>query len=312
MNERTNEMTYNIQQVAHITGLSKQLIRKWEERYGIVHPKRLDNGYRIYTQEEVNALLYVKSLVEQGQSVKQAAMQLQKTGGLKPTVLSGRTEYMHPEINEHVRSLLNEGALCNEAKMSRILQQAYHIYGLQPFLRSVVIPFLREVGQRWNDGRWGEYQEALASLVVRDFLVQLRRNFYVDENAPLLLGTCLPHEKRENPLHIILLECMLHGWKTVMLGPSPSLVAIQSAVERLHPKKVVLSAVTTVPFEQNEQLLQELDEFAECHPQIEFYIGGPGAMQHTQGQPLQFIQVANDISDILKNSEENTGVFYKT
>ena len=33
---------YNITQVSEITGLSKQVIRKWEERYQIVEPMRLD------------------------------------------------------------------------------------------------------------------------------------------------------------------------------------------------------------------------------------------------------------------------------
>lgn len=298
----TDNMTYNIQQVANMTGLSKQVIRKWEERYGIVQPKRLDNGYRIYSPEEVNALLYVKSLVEKGHSVKQAAMHLKEAGPFQQTAPIAPREHVKEAVNEHVHSLLSAGTLCDEAAMNRLLQQAYHTYGLQPFLHSVVIPFLREIGQRWGDGSWGEYQEALASLVVRDFLVQLRRNFQFHENAPLLLGACLPHERHENPLHIILLECMLRGWRTVMLGPSPAPNAIQSTVEQLRPQKVVLSATTTIPFEQNEHLLQELDEFARSHPHVQFYIGGPGTMRHLQGKTLQFIRATNELADVLQNS----------
>ena len=80
MNPHTNEMNYNITQVADMTGLSKQVIRKWEERYGIVQPKRLDNGYRIYSKNEVSTLLYVKSLIDKGQTVKQAALQMKEKG----------------------------------------------------------------------------------------------------------------------------------------------------------------------------------------------------------------------------------------
>lgn len=39
----TRKLTYSIQQVAEMTGLSKQAIRKWEDRYGIIIPQRLDN-----------------------------------------------------------------------------------------------------------------------------------------------------------------------------------------------------------------------------------------------------------------------------
>ncbi|WP_226087662.1 MerR family transcriptional regulator [Mesobacillus sp. S13] len=69
---------YFIQQVSEITGLSKLVIRKWEERYQIVIPKRLDNGYRVYTEADVNKILSVKNLTHQGYSVKQAAFFLQK------------------------------------------------------------------------------------------------------------------------------------------------------------------------------------------------------------------------------------------
>ncbi|MBT2691769.1 MerR family transcriptional regulator [Bacillus sp. ISL-55] len=69
---------YFIQQVSEITGLSKLVIRKWEERYQIVIPKRLENGYRVYTEADVNKILSVKNLTDQGYPVKQAAFYIQK------------------------------------------------------------------------------------------------------------------------------------------------------------------------------------------------------------------------------------------
>ena len=300
MNENIEGMTYSIQQVADITGLSKQVIRKWEERYGIVNPKRLDNGYRIYSHKEVNILLYVKSLVEKGQTVKQAALHINKEEML-PSMNSEqmlRIENQPALLNEHVLSLLYEGTFCHEENINRILQHTYYLYGLETFLESIVIPFLQEVGQRWEDGRWGEWQEALTSLVVRDFLVQLRRNFQFNENAPLMLGACLPEERHEIPLHIILLKSMLRGWRTVIVGPAPAPNAIQSTIKQLNPKKVVLSAVTTLPFEENVPLLKELDEFAAKNPHIDYYLGGPGVKNVKNQKPLQHIIVTNNIEDI--------------
>ena len=203
-------------------------------------------------------------------------------------------------LNEHVRSLLSEGTLCHEHSMNRILHLAYHTNDMHTFLHQIVVPFLKEVGQRWRDGRWGEYQEALASLVVRDFLVQLRRNFQFDEAAPLLLGACLPNERHEIPLHIILLEAMLQGWRTVILGPSPAPNSIQSTVQQLNPEKVVLSAITSIPFDEDKQVLQELDQFASQHPHTQFYIGGPGIHSFIQDHTLQSIIVTNNMDDIFK------------
>ena len=63
---------YFIQQVSDMTGLSKQVIRKWEERYNLVKPKRLENGYRVYSENDINFLVSVKTLSDQGYTIKQA------------------------------------------------------------------------------------------------------------------------------------------------------------------------------------------------------------------------------------------------
>ncbi|KPV42398.1 MerR family transcriptional regulator [Alicyclobacillus ferrooxydans] len=63
---------YRIKQVAEQTGLSEQLIRKWEQRYGAVQPRRLDNGYRMYSAADVDRLLAIKQIVDSGTSVSQA------------------------------------------------------------------------------------------------------------------------------------------------------------------------------------------------------------------------------------------------
>ena len=58
--------------------MSKQVIRKWEERYELVQPERLENGYRVYSEKDVNALLRVKILSEKGYSIKQAIDMIEK------------------------------------------------------------------------------------------------------------------------------------------------------------------------------------------------------------------------------------------
>ena len=66
----------SIQQVSLITGLSKAVIRKWEDRYQTVTPKRLDNGHRVYTERDVQILLAVRKLADQGSSIQQQRFKL--------------------------------------------------------------------------------------------------------------------------------------------------------------------------------------------------------------------------------------------
>ena len=291
---------YYIQQVADITGISKQVIRKWEERYQLIQPKRLDNGYRIYSDKDINTLLTVKALAEQGHTIKQAAL-LAKNEQPSIVIETHRElelNHGYEEMNDYVLQLLQKGTNCNEQGINLALQQAYHHFGLERFLKSVIIPFLKEVGHRWEKGQWSEYQESLSSLAVRDFLIPIRRNFQYREDAPFILGACLPYEQHEVPVHVLLLEVMLKGWKTILIGASPAPGSIESFVQRLKPDKVLLSATTTIPFIRDPHLLENLDDFAAHHEKIDFYLGGAGSLEYTTGMKLHAIHVTNSIEDI--------------
>ncbi|MBM7662831.1 DNA-binding transcriptional MerR regulator [Bacillus mesophilus] len=294
-----------IQQVSEITGLSKLVIRKWEERYQIVIPERLENGYRVYTEADVNKILSVKGLTEQGYSVKQAVLLIDKIEPKPeptPVIPAGQTKSQPQATNDYVIELIKEGTGCHEAGMNYIFQQAYHEKGLEYFIHSVAFPFLLEMGNRWETGEWEEYQEAIASMTLRDFLIELRRNFIVRKEAPTLLGACLPHEKHEIPVMLILLQAMVKGWKTVLIGATPAQGSIENTVQKLLPDRVVLSATTTTPFEQDPDALFKLDQFAGTCEKTDFYLGGPGAIEYMSKskRKLEFIHLSQSLNHMLE------------
>src|SRR5690606_3844824 len=298
MIQSEEKKTYTIQQVSDMTGLSKQVIRKWEERYKVIQPMRLENGYRIYTQGDVTTLLQVKKLSEQGHTIKQAAL-LVKDLPEKPEIITVENTSRMEQWNEYVLQLLEKGRHCDEIELNLILKEAYHHVGLDRFLNQIVVPFLKEVGNKWEKKEWDTYQESVSSLVVRDFLVQIRRNYQYRENAPFVLGACLPHEHHEVPLHLVLMRFMMKGWKTQLVGASPAPGAIESLVNKLKPQVVVLSATTTIPFESEPDLLKRLDQFAESHQNITFYLGGQGVDTYqTDYQPKSLV-LTSSIDDIL-------------
>ena len=290
---------FTIQQVADITGLSKQVIRKWEERYGIIKPERMENGYRIYSKKDVQTLIKTKSLSEQGHTLKQAAFLVKDMEEVPEIPIVQENPVHHDEqLNEYVLQLLEKGWHCDEIELNLILKQAYHHVGLERFITNIIVPFLKEVGKKWENHEWDEFQESVSSLVVRDFLVQLRRNHQYRENAPFVLGACLPNEHHEIPLHLILVRFMLEGWKTQLIGTSPAPGAIESLVHKLKPDVVLLSVTTATPFEKDPGMLERLDQFAENQKDISFYLGGQGISSLPNSKP-RAITVTNSIEDIL-------------
>ncbi|WP_431028868.1 MerR family transcriptional regulator [Lysinibacillus sp. LZ02] len=289
--------TYSIQQVAEMTGLSKQVIRKWEDRYGIITPERLDNGYRIYNEAEVARLQQIIVLTEAGHSVKQAAMLVQQ----EEEEQVEQPEVPTDQITYFLFALEEAGKLADDQKILHLLEQAHHLFGIEVLLQQIITPFLRRIGELWCEKKWGEYQEAVSSQTIRDFLANLRRRFHVPEHAPLVVGSCLPKERHEIPIHILLIQCMLRGYRTLMLGPAPAPTAIESTVRLTNPSIVLLTASTQAVWEDEGQAIRAIDAFAKTVPHIKFFIGGAGIQNTPPHFQLEAIQEAHSLQDIFSN-----------
>jgi MerR family transcriptional regulator, light-induced transcriptional regulator len=68
-----------IKDVAERTGMAAGTIRMWEQRYGFPEPERTPSGYRLYSDDDVDALRRVLSLRERGLSVPAAVDRVRET-----------------------------------------------------------------------------------------------------------------------------------------------------------------------------------------------------------------------------------------
>lgn len=280
------EVTYTIQQVAQKTGLSKQVIRKWETRYNVIQPARLANGYRTYTEAELTILQRTQQFVKDGYTIAEAAERA------KQTMLSASQPFSTLTAHDFLQALESVGARADEQQLMQLLHKAHHTLGLLTMIDTVIVPFLLRVGQLWCDRTWTEYQEAISSQTIRDFLANARRQIFVAEDAPLIIGSCLPEERHEIPMQLLLLRCALTGYKTLMLGPAPAPRAIEQAVQQKLPIAILLSVSTST----SEAILAPLERFART-TDVPFFLGGHG----TDHLPISLthIHVNNHLHSIL-------------
>ena len=65
--------TLKIGAVARLTGVSVHTLRKWEDRYGAVEPRRTEGGGRIYTRTDLKRLALIKRMADAGMSLREMA-----------------------------------------------------------------------------------------------------------------------------------------------------------------------------------------------------------------------------------------------
>ena len=76
-----------IKDVAERTGIAAGTIRMWEQRYGFPEPERTTAGYRLYGEDDVEALRRVLALRERGLSVPAAVdARARRRHGHRPAV----------------------------------------------------------------------------------------------------------------------------------------------------------------------------------------------------------------------------------
>ncbi|TMD48878.1 MAG: MerR family transcriptional regulator, partial [Chloroflexi bacterium] len=56
---------YKIGAVSQKTGLSSSTLRLWEDQYGLLAPLRTKGGTRLYSESDVERVLYVRDLVRE-------------------------------------------------------------------------------------------------------------------------------------------------------------------------------------------------------------------------------------------------------
>src|SRR5688500_4629714 len=62
-----------IGELARRTGTSPELLRAWEQRYGVLRPTRSEGGFRLYSDQDEARVLRTKALIAGGLSASEAA-----------------------------------------------------------------------------------------------------------------------------------------------------------------------------------------------------------------------------------------------
>jgi DNA-binding transcriptional MerR regulator/methylmalonyl-CoA mutase cobalamin-binding subunit len=272
--------TFRIGAVAKLTGISLHLLRMWERRYEVVTPTRSDGGDRLYTQSDVDRLRLVKLLYDAGHSIGRIA----RLSSQELTAMVPRREPPPPlhaassdPPSEAAEQFLEAITSLDMTTAERVLSRAAMVLGPREVALRVLVPVLRETGERWADGRFSVAQEHAAAAVLRSHLGSLMRAHAADPSAPCAVCTTPAGELHEFGALVASLFTAALGWRVVYLGPNLPAHEIVRAAELGGARVVLLSAVMG-----SKRLADELARIrAGLGPTVELIVGGAGVEQLT-------------------------------
>ena len=226
------DRTYEIHEVAELTGLATSRLRAWERRYVVVRPRRMSNGYRVYTSDQVALLRAYARLIEAGERIGDLAARPREEVLARAATTRSLDGSPHAALMEAVRALDRE-------RLEGLVAQQLALRGLRSFAAGVVVPLGRLVGDLWAEGALPIAAEHLASEVILHALKGGLRMSRGD--GARLVSACLPGERHEWGLLAALAEMQEQGWRIHYLGSDLPVPEVARAAWKLAARAVALS-----------------------------------------------------------------------
>jgi methanogenic corrinoid protein MtbC1 len=251
------------------TGLSPDVIRVWERRYGFPVPVRLPSGHRRYRPEDLHRLRLMAEAVAQGHRPS-----LVTTAG--DVVLRRLIQKDEDQAWKDLVDPLTEAVHHLDApRLKELLDAGQRREGTIAFLRHCVTPLLDRVGMAWAEGNLGIHHEHFLTEILEDRLRTLRAEQRVNLGQPPILFATLPGERHRLGLLMAALTYAARGHRTELLGVDLPVANIASAARTLKAACVAVSLSIQSSGEPTRRLLQDLQE--RLPKGCRLIIGGQGA-----------------------------------
>lgn len=265
MATKANHQLLSIGDIRAETGLSVDVVRVWERRYGFPVPIRTASGHRRYHIEDLRRLRLMAEALAHGH--RPALVAHSDEAALKRLIL--------PEGNDRVEGLFSAALRMDSDQMRSLLHRHLGQLGWRLFLLQVVSPLIDRVSIAWADGAMEVHHEHLISEVLEDVLRKLRQEFHVVPGRGRVLLCTMPGERHRLDLLMAALAYAAQGARTELLGVDLPIVSIAQAAHILKVDRVAVSLSIQCTGEPVRRMLQEL--MTRLPAGCQLLVGGKGA-----------------------------------
>jgi MerR family transcriptional regulator, light-induced transcriptional regulator len=259
-------------------GVSDHVLRAWERRYGLLRPVRSAGGFRLYSEADEMRVRRMQAHLTQGLSAAEAARaalgeDIPAEADFSPATGPHQAPATASELSVAFQQALDA---FDEPAAQAVLDRLMSDLSLPTALRDVVVPYLTELGERWERGTASVAQEHFASNILRGRLAGLARG-WGSGHGPRAVLACPPGELHDLALMVFGIVLNRNGWRIDYLGTSTPIEELTRTADETHPDLIVLAA--TVP-EHLEPFIPQLTALARRAP---LALAGAGATARIAG-----------------------------
>ena len=256
--EHSEPGVVRIGELSRRVGVSDHVLRAWETRYGLLRPTRSAGGFRLYSAADERRVRRMRRLMSGGLSAAEAAHAVAEESAAVPLSRDAEIDAIPSGgIGQDIVSLRQALDAFDEPAAQTALDRLLSGLSVPTVLRDIVLPYLHELGQRWEQGTVSVAQEHFASNVIRGRLAGLARGWGAGTGPKAVLA-CPPDEMHDLSLMAFGIVLNRLGWNVTYLGINTPVSELAQTVDATRPDLVVLAATVSARFEAIEAELREL------------------------------------------------------
>ena len=266
MSDASSSPLLRIGSFSRRVGVSAERLRTWERRYGVPYPQRTEGGFRLYSVDDEDRVRAMLAELERGTAPAEAASIALGAAGV------GRQPRTAPADGAVLAAGLRTTLERYDARGAQTaLDEAMGRLSLEAAIRDVVLPCMREIGDRWAQAEITVGQEQFASRLVEGRLLAAARGWETRGGGPTAVLACPPGELHTIGLITFGLVLSLGGWRILYLGADTPVTAIRDTSREARAEVVVLSSAEEMRFASVATDIRD----ARLGPKL--YFGGAGS-----------------------------------
>jgi MerR family transcriptional regulator, light-induced transcriptional regulator len=288
---------FSIFDLEQLTGIKAHTIRIWEQRYGILLPKREPSNHRYYDDDDLKRVLKITNLYNKGYKISQIACLTENELNIHSKKVSSH-DSNNPEML--INQLLEKAMEFDDIGFNQLLNQAVTFLGQEKAIFDIFFPLLKKIGNLWLHNNLIPLQEHFASIRIRNKIISfinMQGTHIKTKNEPAILLFAPPEEEHEIPILCINYLLRKYQRKCHYIGTNANNTAIAEWVYKKQVGSLWLHCVSNLTGQTfNEYLQTLLDDFKH----LTIYVSGSAAFTATLTHPnLVYLATKEDMLKII-------------
>lgn len=270
---------FSIKDIENLTGIKAHTIRIWEQRYGILLPKRTQTNIRYYDAMDLKMALRIALLNNYGYKISRIGNMSEQEMNSLIGKITDQDFKLHLIVNEMLEATLAMDIHHFELLLSSYLKK----HGIEQTVEQLIFSFLEKIGLMWMTDRIFPAQEHLVSNVVyRKLAVAIEQLPAITNREGSILLFLPEGEIHDIGLQYVNYLLLKSGKPTIYLGPNSPLNEVKFAFEACNPKYIYLHLTSVVEeFDANKYLQRLAAQF----PDTEIFVSGAMLISRKYSEP---------------------------